>query len=527
EPTKDPSSVSELVPDRNNLTHLLALARDPNARTPDLTKAFLQDPVVTLELIRTYQFASGRTAGAPLQDLKDVIVLLGPALIQDLCEQLLERQQFNNPNTVKWLTAARKRCVKAGNIAYKLADTLRGSNPEEARIAAMLKELGDLELICKHPEAYVGHAEQLSRVKLVYQMAKEHGFHPDASAVSFLKRMQCPQNLLELIDPEASPSAAEKTKLRMICRAASEVVELDSQENLEKLSPTKTLSSRSALRVLQIPPNQYAELFEEFTSIIDHVNKQEALAPAPEPSPARDELESTPQQEETSSETEVQHPNHLLDDLNEIVEAELAPSANDKLENVEPLVDEVERPTLIMAPKLQIDKPMPRFNTVAIDSMIANSAAIIATQKDPMDTISSVMESMITQSPFSRAALVLVNFETMEAQVLEGRGIGFENGGVSIIDDSNSSFLSREVQIYSFAKQGKHKTLFGSMTYAMGPVGMNDSQTLLLYADCGPNEVLPFASRRMFRQLLTMLQKHCGGVLDDDNEKFAQQEESQ
>lgn len=519
---KELSKLSEIPPKFSVVSEIRKLTESTNINTNKLVSVCMSDPVVIIELIKLYQFASERNKDRPLVDLKDIVVLLGPGLINELCDQLLEREAFEHELADEYLENARRRCLHAGEVAHFITKTLRGVNPEEARLAAILREMSELQVIIQQPREYLELAESLPRVKLIYQLAKQYKFNAEDASVAYLKRMSCPPNLLQLIDSKMVLSAAERVKLKLICKAVAELIEMVAQETIDKVAPGKPLPARSTLKNLQVTDNEQKSIYEHILSVTtvaeevleevkQVIEEQAAEETVVEPTPPEtDTIEST-LQENTSVDT-LSSPMDNPEDLCEDEYEEECFDDSAITENIEGnLVDDNE---VDQSLTYRLEPPIAAAPSCQLDDVITRTESILVETPDAMNALERVINVLTSYSAFTRAALLLVDSQDRSVEIMLDFNVNFGSKEFNL-SNGWSAFLVKEPQVYSFSKRGRHLTEFKSLTYAMGPISVFENQSLMVYADCGPNEVIPFVARRLFRQLINMLKDKFGNVLEE------------
>jgi len=125
------------------------------------------------------------------------------------------------------------------------------------------------------------------------------------------------------------------------------------------------------------------------------------------------------------------------------------------------------------------------------------------------DLLFNLLETLISDGPFKRAALIIVNDERSAAKVYLGAGPGVVNNQTIVIDDPTSALASCNTQVKSFnTNSANDKTApFGVSSYAISPLNVAIAQPVLLYADCGEDKSINFEARRTFRYMVGIVNK--------------------
>lgn len=249
---------------------IMSLARvvvsDPAMRPENLATIVLDDPVTVLELL---QKANSVSAGgsASLASLEPAITRLGQEGLTAFFSQMeKQHSSFKLPEqALTWYETYIERSRRIGWLARYFAEVLGSVPAQRAQISSSLYALGDVLTVVHLGLHFVKLVDETRDHpnKLNFRLVHELEFDPEYIAPRYLER----RGLLPALNifADSSESATEEKKraeLRLIAKAAREMVLIYEKKEWEKYHPRENLPPRSSVRLLRFPSaDSYAVVY--------------------------------------------------------------------------------------------------------------------------------------------------------------------------------------------------------------------------------------------------------------------------
>jgi len=99
----------------------------------------------------------------------------------------------------------------------------------------------------------------------------------------------------------------------------------------------------------------------------------------------------------------------------------------------------------------------------------------------------------------------VVSKDRKTAIVVACRGPTFGGGQTLQLDDPLNPLAQCLSKVQSFGRKNNNISPFGSKAFAVSPIDADHDTPVALYADCGENGALTFESRRIFRNVVEIL----------------------
>ena len=549
--TKDPSPIETtaeirvggplsivLPPDAAVIAEASRLINDANLRVEDLSSCISQDPVIVLELLKTANamfFSGGRP---PITSPKTAIVRLGQQTTKELIDNILKRPQLPSSVVARWVEVHRSRCKRASIIARMFAEVVIKNFSDECQVAGLLYYVGEMLAAAHFKEEYAKLAEEQARASVNYRLAQDHKFDVEKITLSYLRRLGMPEIILFAIDREVLTRQPERAAMKPVIMAADELVEAFDANKWEKFAPGRQLPSKSAIRLLQISDSQYAKLYERASEylfsmrIIEEKRKQRQTLTTTELTASNEPTSNLESWSGGLLET-------LSDDFSASLQAEIE-GLMGALSDPEPEVAApVKAPTIQGPPPPKQVPPPKATSTVNADYGISNSsgaprparvvspnrkmvtppsmanansakavasfAIAIDNAKDAETLLRDLLGMLVGHGLFEKSALIVVAKDKKKALVVAARGPQIKNGQTLLIDDPLSPLAECFSKVQSFGNKESKVSPFGSKAFALSPIDAPHETPVALYADCGNEGAIPFEARRIFRNVIDIL----------------------
>lgn len=510
-----------------------------NVRVEDVATCVSQDPALVLELLKTANalyFSAGRP---PITSTRTAIVRLGSQVVIDLFDKIRERPAITDDEITHWLELHRSRCKRTAIVARIMAEALAKQLADDCTVAGALMHVGDMLAVIYFGERYVHLAEELSRSGINYRLHQDHKFDTESVCVNYLRRNGIPENILFAIERDALLRSPERAIMKPLCMAAAELVDAFDSNRWEKLAPGKKIPPKSAIRLLQMSDAQYLRIYERASEYLYAIRGEEekkrlgALVPAPEqpPPPAASAPSSTPNELDSEIENLLRG---VTTDTPTEQEEEPLPEPEPAPVAVGPKGKEAGPTTLSPAIRatygLQNEAPKtkPRVNKVtpvAFESTLRTAkgnkivgamANIMDAAKNGEDLLRDLLAMLVDEGPFEKSALIVVSKDRKQALVVASRGPTIGTGQVLELNDPLSPLAQCFSRVQSFGNKESECSPFGSKAFAVAPIAADHGTPVALYADCGNEAGITFEARRVFRNVVELLNQRLpqipGGI---------------
>ena len=536
-----------MAPDRMVLAEARKLVADPTVRVEDLSVCMGQDPIIVMELLKTANamfFSGGRAA---ITSTKTAAIRLGNTVLMEMLDKLKERESIEDPGISHWFELHRVRSRRASIVATIIGEALARTLVEDCQVASLLQFTGDMLAVMHLEDDYVRLATEVARGSMNYRLVNDHHFDVERMCLSYLTKQGVPEGILFVFDREARPRQAERAIIRPISIAAAEFVDAFDGNRLEKFAPGKNLPPKSAVRSLQFNDQQYLKIYERIAEFLfSYKMIEEKRKKAPPPLPKNEPVPEP--QPEVSAKAEPIAPaatgalGSLDDEINQLlsgafkkpdfIEPDPTPTSvvqppvlKRKTGAPETVVKEVATP---LAPQGLNDfslskagsssvarvvatagRPVvepPKIHTSKGTKYLAAVSGVFSEAKSSEELLSGILAKLVKpEGPFVKAALIVVSKDRKQAIVVAARGPNLGNGQRLELSDPLNPLAQCFSRVQSFGRDGNQISPFGSRSFAVAPLDVVHDTPVALYADCGEDGSLTFEARRIFRNVIELL----------------------
>ncbi len=533
-----------LPPDQGVWNEARKLAADKSIRVEDLATCCIQDPVIVLDLLRTSNamfFAGGKSN---ITSVKTAIVRLGSDVVIETLEKMSERPALEEEEVSFWFEHHRSRCRRTAIVARILSEALARTLTDDCQAAGLLLSIGDMLAVAHFGTKYVELAEQLSKSGLNYRLAQDYRFDVERMGVSYLRKYGIPEALLFAIERDGRARSQERVLIKPLSWASQELVEAFDSNRWEKFAPGKTLSSKSSLRMLQIPDNQYLKIYERCSEYLFAARLLEER----KKHGASLNVAATVSHEEVGVEISAPETEEVADSLQDDIQNLLRGSPAEE----EVIEDAVEAPALAAKPRAistlasvgkesentgddfaisktpsakarpareAPDRPKeaaPELLTDAGKEIMQSMSGLLDGAKSGEELLTQLLDMLVKSGKFEKSALIVVSKDRKKAKVVAARGPNIGNGQTIIIDDPLSPLASCFSKVKSWGSKQSKESPWGSKAFAVAPIDAAHDTPVALYADCGTDGAITFEARRIFRTVVQALNQRLpeipGGI---------------
>jgi HD-like signal output (HDOD) protein len=524
-----------LPPDAAIAAEAQRLISDQNLRVEDLSICVSQDPIIVLELLKTGNamfFSGGRP---PITSPKTAIVRLGQQHTKELLEEIISRPQNQNLSVQAWIDTHRSRCKRTSIVARMLSEVVIKNFSDECQVAGLLYYLGEMIAAAHFKDEYIKLAEEQTRASVNYRLAQDHKFDVEKINLAYLRRFGIPEIILFALDRDALNRQPERAAMKPVIMAADEMVESFDANRWDKLAPGKQLPSKSSLRLLQISDSQYARIYERASEYLfsmrileekrrqKHKNATQEILAATTSSAESDSVASWSigQEESLDISSSLQAEiDGLIDALSEPVpeipqpviqkpaaKSSPTPTPPARVTREEFAISKsmlAEKPARVVSPTRKSVTP-PTMANASSAKAVSKFAATIEEATDAEGLLRDLLSMLVGQGLFQKSALIVVSKDKSKALVVAARGPNITNGQTIIITDPLSPLAECFSKVQSFGNKESKVSPFGSKAFALSPIDAPHDTPVALYADCGNEGAIPFEARRIFRNVIDIL----------------------
>ena len=516
-------------PDKLVWNEARRLIANKDIRVEDLAICAAQDPVIVIELLKISNamfFSGGRS---PITSTKTAIMRLGSQVVLDTLEKMSDRLPFADEAIAAAFEVHRHRARRTAIIATLFAEALNRTLSEDCQVAGLLLYVGEMLAVAHFGSQYVALSEDLSRSSINYRLATDHKFDVEKMGVTYLRRNGIPEAVLFAIDRDARPRSAERAIMRPLCAAAAELVDTFDNNRWEKFAPGKNIPPKSALRMLQMSESQYLKIYERASEYLFSAR-------------ALEERKKQVALNETLAAVQVHQdkPAHAVDkaleaEIQSILEAPVEAAPAVEPPKVAPPIKPPSRPgftpTKIEVTDIDLDakdqfsletlktqkrdtarmvKPTakvapPKLLTTGATKVMSEISSMFDNAKRSEDLLAQLLEMLVDQGPFEKSALIVVSKDRKTAIVVAARGPDIGNGQKLVLEDPLSPLAQCFSKVQSFGNKMSPVSPFGSKSFAVAPIDADHDTPVALYADCGNEGSVSFEARRIFRNVVEVL----------------------
>lgn len=452
------------------LNEAIRLASDKNTRVENLSLCISQDPVITLEILKQVNTAYFSSNTQTCSSLKKAITKLGLDATQSVLEGLESRTHSISPEIDELVTFYKDKCKRASVISKIITNQLTDKTvEEECIISSLFLYIGYIVTIVYLGENFISLTKECATENILrYQLEKRFNIIVSSLSLSYAKHNGMPQKIVSGLDRDYckknDPSLA---LIRQVVWSAYELVEAFDSDKWKKYAPSEVLPMKSMIRTLGFSEDKYSKIYEKASSFFisyKMLNDKKIF-------------------------------NKKLNEKNNIKFKEKKFDLDNKDTKKQP------------KPKSKISNIVietKKSNSPKNNIFISNAAKVLDNSTTSENAITNILELLVDSDIFEKAAIMVVSNDKKKALVVCSRGpIG--NGQEIDITDPLSPIAQSFTKVQSFGTKESENSPFGSKSYAIAPVAVEHSTPVILYADCGKNESLPFVSRRIFRNALDLL----------------------
>jgi HD-like signal output (HDOD) protein len=540
------------IPTNSDVLHeALRLCGDRDLKIAEFCSCAYQDPIICIELLKRANSLEFGVARMSITTIQNAILRIGWQELTLLTQELKQSKKIESPTTLKWLELHRQRSRRAGMVAKMIADSVSQEQSQISHLCGLFLYVGDMIATLELGKSYIDVVESTIRSRVNYRIITDYGIDIQEVGIDFLKLSGIPNTLIDIINKETQQKETSRHLIRPIVFGASEFVEAFEAGKINRYENFTDVPHGSHIRLLRLQEKQYNKLFAKIrTYLLSEDALQIAIAAIPK------ELKQTSLEITLEKNSDLK-PSNLLQNTLIVLDQNQA-SVRVSAERIEKLKQLVKSKTTI---PLVTKGIIPRHETLIIEEKnsvleeiceqfgirntrqirqrtrsikvfyedsatevdesssqsekISLVSRILTTAEDSEQLIAVLLTTLIQQG-FQKAAIIVTSKDKSEGLIVAARG-QLEPGTRFKLNAANSSIAHGISRIQSTKDTSGESTLFDSSTYATAPLKADHQTTVTLYADCGPDVVINFEARRLFRSVVKsvniLMPRLPGGLL--------------
>lgn len=470
----------DLPADRDILREVRECLSGRNVGISRIADLISQDVVVTLELIGTANNRRQSEAVSAIESIRTGIFRLGSETLIALLDSIAARPDYTDPEVHSEFNKLRLLAWRMSVVGKLLANNVNRGLAEDAQLTGLFTPVGLMIACAKFQERYVALARKLNKASVIYRLSQDLKFDVYGVQLHYLETRGIPTSLTYVFDREFQCKTPIEAALRFLTNAAAELVDAYDSGKWDKYAPNLDLPGKSALRFLRLSENQHTNVFEECSEFLKSVGNASTPGEVLRTLPGKktEEVAAPP----LAIEEETVHPEERA------------------IEDFVPPIEYIETGK---------DDPqeLPEHFSQSSHDIVDIVGRVIADAKTAEELLKKFLGLLIANGPYVRVALLVVRSNRRSALVHVALGRGLEDGSDIEVHDPLSPIAMCATKIRSFNSQEAVDLTapFGVSAYALSPLKIANYAPVLLYADCGGEQALPFEARRIFRLVVGLL----------------------
>jgi HD-like signal output (HDOD) protein len=544
----------KVPPDSAVLEEVVQAVQSNSGNLNYLAISIYRDVATVFEIIRLANSTQFNFDQDQINDLQTALTRIGWQNLRDIITELSTQAKKDYPAKNRWLESYRSRCRRSGMIARIFAESIAKNLTQEAQTIACFSYFGDMLAVLHLGHLYLELAENHPRNRILYKLSSEYNFDVESVALNYLEKNGLPRQMLEIFNRGLTHNNLARTHLRPIIFSASELVDAYDCGKFARYLELNDLPQSSHLKNLKINRYQFPKVIERIEMYLNSAIQIEKSAKTISESVASkvllyaDNGKLIQNQEQSSLVKETPVDKVILEErtvsasplskLNSKKNEGLSQSpkdgatANSFEEEKTPPTDKKDifdlrntqqtrhyrraaKVVYSYDDEIEADDDLP-VTVGAPSSKIILINKVITIAESSEQLLSLCLE-MMTQNSFQNICLLIVNKKVETALILAARGKNIKAGTALQINGEMGPFYDGFSKVISSPTRQSSSSPLGSSTYAVSPLQIDHSLPILLYADCGQNEIISFEARRIFRHIVRSINQRLprlpGGIL--------------
>ncbi len=472
------------------------LVGNGNARMDTLAFCVSQDPALTLAILKNANsmfFSEGKKLTT---SIKSAAIRLGSETIISILYSLGNIKNPKDKNVLKALNLYRDKSKRAAIVARMFAESINKSISDESLVTGLFLYLGYILSLLTLQENFLEIAEDNPPPIIRYKIFENYKINIEQSAFTYLINNNISNVIIEALDKDADlNNNKDKILLRNIVWSAYEFVEAFDNNKWKKFAPGNILSPKNPIRSLFLTEQQYGKIYERaagfFISNKLFLKKKYQMGDESQPFDQNEDDETT-----------------ILE--NQDIQQFFLNKEDDDFDLGKALSEKKDTPRKENS-TVNFIEPKPSYLKKA-NTLIQETKFIFDNTTTSEDAITKILDILVNDGGFKRAAIVVVSEDKKSALVVCARGSAKLGQRIPITDEL-SPLVQCFSKLQSFGNKESQNSPFNSASYALSPIDVDHSTPVSLYADCGKNTPLTFEARRVFRNVVDILNQKLPTLL--------------
>jgi len=482
--------------------------------------------VITLELIRVANatfFAADRPT---ISDVKTAVIRLGQTAVVDILDSISARPPIGDPAVAQVFEAIRGLARQTATVCRIVGEI---SQPQIARLAesaGLFMLIGQMVACAYLGPAFVEDFRSRKRTALVYRLQQEHNIDVPMLQLDYLRSHGVPTFLFYAFDRGMKCKNPVQAALRFVVESAVELFDAYREDRWHKYAPNKPLPAHSALRLLQLSPEQHNQLYHRVNKYLSaQYYRTHGAEPEPDTLPSlMTDFRCLPLElsDDAAGSAKLPDAASAADDIDSSAEQivlvqHLAVIPSDgsahrlaleemQLADYHPLEAP---PSYIQTSPFILEIEQQTLGDSALSTLqVIEKACREAETKEAL--LLSVLNLLISTGTFARSALIVLNEKRNEAFLHCTAGEAMVAEVVLELKDPLSplALCLNKIQSFNTKASGDVLSPLGVSSYAISPIRIDHASPVVLYADCGPDQPVMMEARRIFRLVIGLLNRY-------------------
>ena len=499
---------TDLPPNERTVKNARLIVSDRNVRIPELARILEYDPVCILETLKLANatfFAGHRPS---ITNIQTAIIRLGSQAMIDLLDNLQTREQIIDEDISKTFTSLFILSQRIARTSQIIAQTCARDITNIAYTTGSLFYIGHMVTCIYFGKEYADEAKKQKRNALAYRFKVNHGIDIQKMFLDYLRNRGVPQAILYGLDRNLKCKTPLQAALRFIVESASELVDAHKENRWFKYSPENQLPSKSALRLLQLSPQQYQQLYISLDFYFNPKNENAINS-------LNSNLNDTEIRTEKDSSSVYKIDVSKIDELNYNLDNEEKLNQTDetfyftnkKLKEIIFSNLDLSQESVTYIDYTSIENTETSNLDLYAQDVLALIINACKTAKTPDELLILALQALHSLGPFLRLAVITLKNKRQDAHILMSVGDSLTNKKHIELKDPLSPLALCQNKTQSFNATTFQEALspLGVSAFATSPLRFNGQEPVMLYADCGIDKPLPMTARKIFRIAVSLI----------------------
>lgn len=226
------------------------------------------DPSISLEILRHSNPKEPANRYRAITNLRKAFFYLGLTRTREIINKCADNQSVLEPQAEKEFGVLRQQAVICGNLTAIIARYVYPHLVDEAKILGTFSNLKLMIACLKFPKQFIHLSRSIPKSILKFKINNHLPYNLELEQRRFLLRNNLPQILLGCLDDEMRSNSTSENHLRLTTQAGREICSAYEKNKLQRYSSPDELPPGSMLRILNLSPSTYDNLYRDLMSYL-------------------------------------------------------------------------------------------------------------------------------------------------------------------------------------------------------------------------------------------------------------------